>query len=85
MSKSRTITFAELRRLLESLGYRHDRVGKGEVFHLSDARELYYRRYDDRDAVHHLDLVRTRTFLDGWNQMQADEFDAFLTSTSKPA
>jgi hypothetical protein len=85
MANTRPITFAEFRHLLEGLGYRHDRVAKGEIFHMSDDRELFFRRYHDRDAVLDLDLVRTKGFLDGWNQMQAADFDAFLESTSKPA
>jgi hypothetical protein len=85
MANPRTISFAQLRRLLEELGYLHDRVAKGEIFHMSKDRELYYRRYNDRDIVRDLDLIRTKGFLDDWNQMQAADFDAFLESTSKPA
>jgi len=71
--------------LLEKLGYRHERVAKGEIFHLSEDRELYYRRYSDRNLVRARDLASTRSFLDNWGQLDAAEFDAFLESTTKPA
>jgi hypothetical protein len=85
MTKTRTITFAELRDLLEKLGYRHERVEKGEVFRLSDDRELYYRRYSRSEAVNDQDLASTRRFLDAWGQVEANDFDAFVASKSKPA
>jgi hypothetical protein len=85
MTKTKLITFAELRKLLERLGYRHERVEKGEIFHLSENRELYYRRYNDRDNVVARDLMKTRGFLDDWGQLDAADFDAFLESTTKPA
>jgi hypothetical protein len=85
MTKTKLITFAELRKLLERLGYRHERVEKGEIFHLSKNRELYYRRYNDRDNVVARDLMKTRGFLDDWGQLDAADFDAFLESTTKPA
>ena len=85
MTKSRPITFAELTGLLEEIGYRHEPVERGEIFHLSDDRELYYRRYGDRELVSARDLVKTRSFLDDWGQLDAADFDAFLESTAKPA
>ena len=85
MNKKRAVTFAEMRGLLENLGYRHIRVKRGEIFHLSDDRELYFRRYGARQHVSTLDLARTRGFLDDWNQLEGADFDAFLESTTKPA
>ena len=85
MTRTKTITFMELRRLLEELGYRHERVEKGEIFHQSADRELYYRRYGIREAVSARDLSKTRSFLDDWGQLDAADFDAFLESTTKPA
>ena len=85
MAKPRTITFAELTALLEDIGYRHERVERGEIFHLSDDREIYFRRYGDRELVRARDLVKTRRFLDDWGQLDAADFDAFLESTTKPA
>lgn len=85
MTRTTTITFAELRRLLEKLGYRHDRVEKGEIFHQSADREIYFRRYGDREVVFGRDLAKTRSFLDAWGQLDAAEFDRFLESATKPA
>jgi hypothetical protein len=79
------VTFAALRRLLEQVGYRHEHYRRGEIFHLSEERELYYRPYQDRDYVLARDIVRTRGFLDDWGQMEPAEFDAFVGATSKPA
>jgi hypothetical protein len=79
------ITFADLRRLLESVGYRHEHFERGEIFHLSKERELYYRPYRDLDYVLARDIVKTRSFLDDWGQLDAADFDAFLESTTKPA
>ena len=71
--------------MLEGLGYRYKRVEDAEVFYQSEDRMLYYRQYGDSEPVGTRDLVRTKSFLDDWNQMQADEFDAFLESRTKPA
>jgi hypothetical protein len=85
MTKTSTITFATLRRLLEKLGYRQLPVKKGHVFHQSEEREIYFRPYGDRELVFARDLVKTRSFLDAWNQLDAADFDAYLESTTKPA
>jgi hypothetical protein len=85
MTKTTTVTFGMLRRLLERVGYRHERVPKGEIFHLSEDRELYFRRYEDSDLLRPRDIISARSFLDDWGQLDAADFDAFLESTSKPA
>ena len=85
MTETDTITFGELRRLLAKLGYRHERVPKGEIFHQSEDRELYFRRYEDNDLMRSRDIRSARSFLDDWGQLDAAAFDAFLESTSKPA
>jgi hypothetical protein len=85
MTRRSDITFQELRRLLEKVGYRHDRDDRGEIFHHSPEREIYFRRYGDREFVFARDIAKTRSFLDDWGQLDAAEFDAFLESTTKPA
>ena len=85
MTRSKSVSFVELRRLLEGLGYRHERVERGEIFHQSADRELYYHRYHDRDLVDARDLVITRRLLDTWGQLEATDFDAFVESTATPA
>jgi len=85
MNKPRTIRFAELRRLLEGLGYQYKRTEDAEVFRISRDRLIYFRRYGDREIVRGRDLASTRGFLDAWGQLDAAEFDAFLESTTKPA
>ena len=85
MTRTIPITFADLRRLLEGLGYRYERLEKDEVFQYSPDREIYFRRYGDGELVFARDLVKTRSFLDDWGQLDAAAFDAFLGSTTKPA
>lgn len=85
MTRRSDITFQELRRLLEMVGYRHDHVDRGEVFHHSPEREIYFRPYKDREHVYARDIAKTRSFLDDWGQLDPSEFDAFLKSTTKPA
>ena len=85
MTKTTTITFAMLRRLLEVLGYRHDRVERGEIFHHSPEREIYFRHYGDNEFVFARDTAKTRSFLDDWGQLDAAHFDALVESTTKPA
>ena len=58
MTPRSAIPFQELRRLLEKVGYRHDRVDRGEIFHHSPEREIYFRRYGDREFV----FARARAF-----------------------
>lgn len=81
----RNISFSEFRHFLEQLGYRHKRVQRGEVFIIDRSRMLYYRQYNDDEAVRPRDLASTRSFLDDWNQMEPDAFDAFVAAEAKPA
>jgi hypothetical protein len=85
MTAKSVVTFSALRRLLERVGYRHEHFERGEIFHLSKERELYYRPYHDMDYVLARDIAKTRSFLDDWGQLDAADFDAFLGSTTKPA
>ena len=85
MNPKSAVTFADLRRLLQKVGYRHNHFERGEIFHLSTERELYYRPYQDLDYVNARDIAKTRSFLDDWGQLDAADFDAFLESTTKPA
>lgn len=78
------IAFAALRRLLEQVGYRHEHFKRGEIFHLPEERELYYRPYRDMDFVLARDILKTRGFLDDWGQMDPADFDAFVDSTKRP-
>jgi hypothetical protein len=85
MTETRPIEFGSLRDLLVSLGYRHDHVDRGEVFHQTDDREIYFRRYGDGELVNPHDVVKARRFLDAWGQLDAADFDAFLESKTRPA
>jgi hypothetical protein len=85
MNSTHEISFADLRRLLESIGYRHKHTDGGEVFYISRDRMLLFRCYRDDDTVRDRDLRSTKSFLDDWNQMQAADFDAFLESKTRPA
>ncbi len=84
-STNRNIPFSEFRRFLEQFGYRHKRLEQGEVFIINRSRMLYYRHYQDDEAMRPRDLASTRSFLDDWNQMEPDAFDAFIAAEAKPA
>ena len=85
MNKTRLVKFADLRRLLEGLGYKYKRTEDAEVFRISRERMIYFRRYGDRESMGARDLASTRSFLDDWGQLDAADFDAFLESSTKPA
>jgi len=85
MTKTRTITFADLRTILQRLGYVEQRAPTARVFKHPDEGRLLFRLYRDDEAVEQHDLVFTRKFLDLRGVIDADEFDAALLRADKPA
>jgi hypothetical protein len=85
MSKTKSIPFAELRRLLERLGYAEKRINQADVFHRHGDDLLVFRLYRDQELVDARDLVSTRKFLDFRGELEAAEFDAFLENAARSA
>ena len=83
--RTKTIPFAELRQFLYGLGYKEKHTDNAYVFHRNKTDLLIFRRYADQEPVREGDVVSTRKFLDGWGILEADDFDAFLERTAKPA
>jgi hypothetical protein len=85
MTSTKPILFAELRRLLQGLGYKEKRTDKAIVFHRAKAHLLLFRRYGEDEVVDAGDIVSTRKFLDAWGLLDAGDFDTFVESASSPA
>lgn len=64
---------------------RADRMRPVRVFDQSRDRMLMDWHYGDRELVAARDLASTRSFLDDCGRMDAADFDAFVSATSKPA
>lgn len=78
MMTTTAIPFAELRRLLRTLGYVEKNTDQAHVFHRAQADLLMFRRYRDQESVDANDLVSTRKFLELWGLMEPAEYDAFF-------
>ena len=85
MKKSKAVSFAEFRQLLEGLGYKLKRTDDGEIFHHAKEGLLLFRRYSDNEAVYPGDLLRTRKFLDLRGLLEEADFDTFMQRANKPA
>lgn len=83
MPKS-SVTFADLRRLLEQLGFKERRIPKGVAFDQGE-EILVYRKYNDDDLIFLRDLVNTRNFLDWWGRMDNAAFDEHWRQPSTSA
>jgi hypothetical protein len=85
MTKTRQISFAELRRFLNGLGFAEKRAEAAWVFHHPSEGLLVFRAYGDEEAVDEGDLRSTRTFLDLRGLLDAKDFDTFVQQASTPA
>jgi hypothetical protein len=85
MMTKKAIPFADLRGLLQGLGYAEKATDKAQVFHRGGKDMLVLRRYRDEETVDLRDLVSTRKFLDTWGLLEASEFDAFLQRATTSA
>jgi len=79
------IAFTQFCQFLASVGYRHMRTDRAEIFYHSKKRRLFYPCYYDQEFVSTRDLADARDFLDAWGHLAAADFDAFLESATKPA
>ena len=85
MTRMGSITFAELRRLLNHLAFADKRAEAAWVFHHPSEGLLVFRRYADEEAVDEGDLRSTRLFLDLRGLLEAKDFDTFIQQTGTPA
>ena len=85
MTKTKTIPFAELRRLLKELGYKEKTTDKAHVFRCGRKDLLIYRLYRDQENLDQGDIVSTRKFLDWWGYLEESDFDSFLARTATTA
>jgi hypothetical protein len=72
------ISFAELRRFLEGLGFSQKRAEVAWVFYHPTEGLLAFRLYGRDEAVDGGDLWSTRKFLDLRGLLEAKDFDAFV-------
>lgn len=71
-----TVTFQELRQLLEELGFTPSRQGKSWLFeHVPSKTTLVYRQYRSRERIMLKDLLVTRQDLDWHGLMAPEAFD----------
>ncbi len=85
MMKTKAIPFAEMRRLLQGLGYKEKLVDNAHVFFRSKTDMVIFRRYDDGEAVWSGDISTTRQYLDLRGIMDGSDFDAFFESVNQSA
>lgn len=85
MTKVSEIRFADMRRLLKSLGYKEKFVDKAHAFVRSKKDMLIFRRYDDQDALRSGDVMSTRQYLDLKGVLEGAEFDSFFETVNKSA
>ena len=85
MTRIKALTFAELRRFLNGLGFADKRAETAWIFHHRTEGLLVFRRYGDDEAVDEGDLRSTRLFLDLRGLLEAKDFDAFLQRAGTPA
>jgi hypothetical protein len=85
MTKTRPISFAELRRFLHGLGFAEKRSASAWVLHHPTEGLLVFRLYDEDELVDEGDLRSTRKFLDLRGLLEANDFDVFLQQANTPA
>jgi len=89
MTTNKSITFSEFRRFLSRFGYVEKRIEspklKASVFHRDGKDRLFYRLYEEDEAVDERDLWRTSIFLDGWGYLEKEDFNAYLHQATTPA
>lgn len=84
-TKQQTMTFAEMRRLLDSLGYQEQLAENAHVFHRAREDYVIFRRYKPGEAVDEGDVVTTRDFLDASGILDEADFDAFFVQAATSA
>jgi len=85
MTKTKEICFAEMRRLLNELGYKENCVDKAHVFFRSKKDMVIFRLYHDEDTLRSGDIFSTRQYLDMRGYLPETDFDSFFESVDKSA
>jgi len=85
MTRTKSISFAEVRRLLNKLGFAERRTDAAWVFHHPTEGLLVFRLYGSEDTVEEGDLRSTRKFLDLRGLLEAETFDKFVQEANTPA
>ena len=85
MNRTRSVSFAEFGRFLQSIGFSRKRAETAWVFHHETEGLLIFRLYRADEAVDEGDLRSTRKFLDLRGLLEAKDFDAFVQEASAPA
>lgn len=82
MMKTSTVSFADLRRLLLSLGFKESRPNDYWRFeHSASGADFLFRPYSEEDNVSVPDLASARMHLDWRGLLSKDVFDDLLTKT----
>ena len=85
MTKTRPISFRELRAFLERFGFVEHRLANGTVLEHPDAGRLYFPPYGDDEMVEMHNIASARRLLDYRGILDADDFDATLLRANTPA
>ena len=85
MTRATSVSFAELRRFLNGLGFSDKRTESAWVLHHHTEGLLVFRLYGADEPVDEGDLRSTRKFLDLRGLLEAKDFDAFVQQASTPA
>jgi hypothetical protein len=85
MRKTSAISFGELRRFLQSLGFAEKRTDAAWVFEHRTEGLLVFRLYADSEPVDERDLRSTRKYLDLRGLLAVQDFDTFVQGASAPA
>lgn len=77
-AKPRAISFAEIRQLLISLGYKEKSLLNAHVFHRRRNERVFFRRYEPTNAIDPWEVSQARLFLDARGILAEADFDAFF-------
>ena len=85
MKTTRSVSFAEFKRFLQSIGFSDKRAEAAWIFHHATEGLLVLRLYRPDETIDEGDLRSTRKFLDLRGLLEAKDFDAFVQEASAPA
>jgi hypothetical protein len=85
MTRTRLVSFGELQRYLQRLGFSAKRAEAAWIFHHRTEGLLVFRVYGEEEAVDERDLQSTRKFLDLRGLLDAKDFDTFVQEAGMPA
>lgn len=85
MTKTKSISIDDLRRVLADLGFKEKQAPKALIFQRAKDELLILRLYQPGEDVAMHDLASARKFLDWWGLLDATDFDALVHAPKKPA